>query len=93
MSSKNQYDDFLFSHRHTRRDAQKHSQDLPEDIKEMLKKKGNYQRSKKVSPLRRPPVPVVLDPIPPQITPVGTIPIYYRRFSKYHSQESSSIDK
>lgn len=39
-------------------------------------------RSNGVVPTHLPPVPVVLDPIPKQITPIGTIPIYSIKYTK-----------
>lgn len=54
-----------------------------EHVLELVNGQSNqqYRKGKKVGPYRRPPVPVVLDPTPPQITPIGTIPIYPKKSS------------
>ncbi|CAH0208288.1 hypothetical protein SRABI96_02104 [Peribacillus sp. Bi96] len=81
MASKRKFDDFLFGRNDEIDGIQYKSHYFNEHVPKLDNGQRNKQslRGKKVGPSHLPPVPVVLDPSPIQITPIGTIPIYYRR--------------
>ncbi|RID83625.1 hypothetical protein D1953_15055 [Peribacillus asahii] len=83
MASKSKFDAFLFGRNYERNDIHNKSAYSNEHVLELVNGQSNqqYRKGKKVGPSHRPPVPVVLDPTPAQITPIGTIPIYYRKSS------------
>ncbi|WP_129726355.1 MULTISPECIES: hypothetical protein [Bacillaceae] len=82
MASKSKFDDFFFGPKHKNNDIHNKNEYSNEHILELLNGQGNQQdrKSNKIGPSLLPPIPVVLNPAPKQITPIGTIPIYPRKF-------------
>lgn len=83
VNSQRKIDDFLFGRKYESNDIHNKSQYFNENAPGLVYGQSNrqYQRGNVILPTQLPPVPVVLDPIPKQITPIGTIPIYSRRSS------------
>ncbi|MEH7452312.1 hypothetical protein [Gottfriedia acidiceleris] len=69
----NKFDDFLFG-RNDERNIHKN-----ELNSEHISVKSSRHKNHKRVISNLPPVPVVLNPIPYQITPIGTIPIYFKK--------------
>lgn len=75
MVTNNKFDDFLFG-RNNERSIHKNESNS-EHVKVSVK--GSRHKNRKSVYSNLPPVPVVLNPIPYQITPIGTIPIYFKK--------------
>ncbi|MFD4706494.1 hypothetical protein ACFWM3_16725 [Gottfriedia sp. NPDC058432] len=75
MVLNNKFDDFLFGPNYERNIHKNESNS--EDVKVSVK--GSRHKNRKSVITNLPPVPVVLNPIPYQITPIGTIPIYFKK--------------
>ena len=84
MDSKRNFDTFFFGRMYKSDDPhKKYEQPSNEYVKAVMKgEQQEYRNVIKVGPSRRPPVPVVLNPTPIQVTPIGTIPIYFTKSSK-----------
>ncbi|PGS53958.1 hypothetical protein [Bacillus sp. AFS041924] len=75
MASNRNFDDFLFG-RKNESNIHKNESTI-EHVKVSVK--GSRQKNRKGVISNLPPVPVVLNPIPYQITPIGTKPIYFNK--------------
>lgn len=75
MVSNRNFDDFLFG-RNYERDNHKNESTIEHG---KVRVRGSRQKNRKSVISNLPPVPVVLNPIPYQITPIGTIPIYFKK--------------
>ncbi|PEJ59065.1 MULTISPECIES: hypothetical protein [unclassified Bacillus (in: firmicutes)] len=75
MVSNRNFDDFLFG-RNSDRDIYKNESTID---RAKVSVRGSRQKNRKNVISSLPPVPVVLNPIPYQITPIGTIPIYFKK--------------
>lgn len=75
MVSNNKFDDFLFGRNYDRNIYNNESNREHEKVS--VQSSRHKHRKSVISNL--PPVPVVLNPIPYQITPIGTIPIYSKK--------------
>ena len=69
----NKFDDFLFG-----RNDERNSHESESNRQHVIVKDSRHKNQKRVIS-NLPPVPVVLNSIPYQITPIGTIPIYFKK--------------